>query len=95
MCGIVLVHNLGFNHYLLKLKKLVIYLLTSFTLIILSAVSFVCQASASANNPDYTGLWIEALGVSFFFVLAGIALNVICNQLITKSNYYENQMIIK
>jgi len=81
MCGIVLVHNLGFNHYLLKLKKL--------------CRVFFCQASASANNPDYTGLWIEVLGVSFFFILAGIALNVICNQLITKSNYYENQVIIK
>lgn len=94
MFGIVLVHNLVFNHYILKIKKLVIYLPIAFALLIISAVSFVLLASASANNPDYTGLWIEALGVSFFFILAGLALNV-CIQLMTKSNYFENQVIVK
>lgn len=95
MCGFVLVHNMVFNHYMLKVKKLVIYLPIALALIMLSAVSFVFLASAPANNPDFTGLGIEAVGVSFFCILAGIALNVICSQGITKINYYENLLIIK
>jgi sensor histidine kinase YesM len=95
MSGIVLVHNLVFNHYMLKVKKLVIYLPTAITLILLSAMFFVFLAPASANHSDSSGLWIVGMGVSVFFFLAGLGLNVICIQLMTKSNYYENQLILK
>lgn len=95
LCSIVLVHNLVFNHYMLKMKKLVIYLPVAFALLIISTVSFVLLESAAANSSDNKDLWIEALSVSFFLILAGLALNVICIQLMSKSNFFENQVIVK
>lgn len=47
------------------------------------------------GNEGYLNLFFETLGIVVFFLMAGLALNSIYLLLIVKSNYLENQVIMK
>jgi two-component system, LytTR family, sensor kinase len=95
MCSIALVHNAFFNQYLLKRKKWIVYLAVAILLVI-AGIGFIHLLLP--EGPKKVGFFehfFEILGIVFFFLLAGLALNSIYQLLIVKSNYLENQIIMK
>ncbi|MHC1775866.1 MAG: sensor histidine kinase [Lentimicrobium sp.] len=95
MCSIALVHNIFFNHYVLKMKKWVVYLPVAILLVI-AGMGFIYfllpKGTQNAGNFEH---FPEIFGIVFFFLMAGLALNSIYLLLIVKSNYLENQIIMK
>ncbi len=95
MCSIALVHNAFFNHYLLKRKKWAVYVPVSILFVIVGLVFIHLLLPKGSHSVGFSQYIFEILGIVFFFLLAGLALNSIYLLLIVKSNYLENQIIMK
>ncbi len=95
MCGIALLHTAVFNHFLLRMKKWMIYLSIAFLLLIAGIGLLYLLLPVEQGNEGYLNLFFETLGIVVFFLMAGLALNSIYLLLIVKSNYLENQVIMK
>lgn len=92
MCSIALVHNAFFNYYLMKMKKWVIYLPVAVLLVIAGMGFIYLLLPQNAGNSEH---FLQISGIVFFFLMAGLALNFVYQLLIVKSNYLENQIIMK